>query len=57
MDIADDKNYLRIIHKLNKDVTPLFGQFAAYMMKLNTTFGLIQKCYLGPSDFFSKTKI
>ena len=39
MDIADNKHDLRIIHKHDKDMTPLFGQFAAYMIKFNATFG------------------
>ena len=54
MDIADNKHDLCIIHKHNKDMTPLFGQFAAYMIKFNTAFGFTKVLFIG-RPIFSKT--
>ena len=52
MGIADNKYDLRIIHKNNKDMTQLFGQFAAYMIKFNTTFGFTKVLFGGRPNFF-----
>ena len=53
MDIADNKHDLRIIRKHTKDMTPLFGQFAAYMMKINT-FGFTKVLIGDRRNFFPK---
>ena len=57
MDIEDNKYDLRTIHEYNKDMTPLFGQFDAYMVKFNITFGFTKFYLEAIRFFFSKTVI
>ena len=52
MDIEDNKYDLRTIHEYNKDMTPLFGQFDAYMVKFNITFGFTKVLFGGHPIFF-----
>ena len=51
MDIADNKHDSRIINKHDKDMIPLFGQFATYMIKFNTTFGFTKVLFGGCPNF------
>ena len=51
MDIADNKHDSRIINKHDKDMILLFGQFATYMIKFNTTFGFTKVLFGGCPNF------
>ena len=57
MGIADNKHDSRIINKHNKDMTPLFGQFAAYIIKFNTTFGFTKVLFGGCPNFSKNTDL